>query len=187
MHTSAKDALGHVKLLVLINDVSLRNLQAREFALGFGMLHANPSTHFGPYAVTPDELSGAWIEGRIDLRVESYINDVMFGRPRSGTGMRYGFDELIQHASFNRRLGAGTIIGSGTVSNRQDLQCARVEQGGVGFSCLSEARATEVILFGEPRTKFLSFDDRVRVEAFDDREASAFGAIDHKVRAYQAL
>lgn len=181
MTTSAADALRHIKLVVLINDVSLRNLQPREFALGFGMVHAKPSTGFAPFAVTPDELGAGWANGQVDITMLSHVNDEQLGSPRSGTGMLWTFADLIAHASRTRRLSAGTIIGSGTISNEQPVETARVAEGGVGFSCLSEARAIDIIRTGSPKTPFLSFGDRVRIEARDAAGRSPFGIIDQQL------
>ncbi len=181
MATSASDALRHIKLLVLINDVSLRNLQPLEFALGFGMVHSKPSTSFAPFAVTPDELGAGWADGRIDITMLSHINDEPLGSPRSGLGMLWTFCDLIAHAARTRRLSAGTIIGSGTISNEQPVEHARVAEGGVGFSCLSEARAIDIIRVGAPETPFLRFGDRVRIEARDDTGRSPFGIIDQQL------
>ena len=181
MGTNAADALGHIKLIVLINDVSLRNLQPREFALGFGMVHSKPSTGFAPFAATPDELGSGWSNGKVDITMLSHINGEPLGSPRSGIGMLWSFGDLIAHATRTRKLSAGTIIGSGTISNEQPVEHARASEGGAGFSCLSEARAIDIIRGGAPETPFLRFGDRVRIEARDEAGRSPFGSIDQQL------
>lgn len=183
MQTSATDALSHIKLLVLINDVSLRFLQPRELALGFGMLQAKPSTGFAPFAVTPDELGGAWSDGRIDLVMRSTLNGKPYGATYCARGMLYGFGDLIAHATLSRRLSAGTIIGSGTISNEQPLETAFADEGGLGFSCISESRAVAGIR-GDTIPPFMQFGDEVHIEAIDASGGSVFGDIEQQLQRF---
>lgn len=169
--TRAADALGHVKLLMLFNDVSMRTHLFRELAMGFGFIQAKPATVFAPVAVTPDELGDAWIDGRVhlDLRVER--NGAWFGNP-NGREMDFSFADIIAHIAYNRRLGAGTVIGTGTFSN--------TDYASVGSACLAERRAIETIAKGEPSTPFLRYGDRLRFEMLDGAGRSVFGAIDQR-------
>lgn len=171
MRTSAADALGHVRLIVLINDVSLRAYAPREVASGFGFLNAKPSTAFGPVAVTPDELGDAWRDGRIHLALRVERSGEWFGHP-SGSEMTFHFGELIAHAARTRRLSAGTIVGSGTVSNADRS---------VGSACISERRAIEMIDTGVMSTGFLANAETVRMEVLDAAGDSVFGAIHQPV------
>lgn len=168
---SAQQALGHIKLVLQINDVSLRALAPREMKTGFGFLQAKPSSGFAPVAVTPDELGDAWIEGRVHLPLNVLWNGQWFGQPNGGQ-MDFSFGDLIAHAAFTRRLGAGTLIGSGTVSNRERS---------AGSACIAERRAIEMIEHGAPRTTFMKFGDRVQMEVLDKDGKSLFGAIDQRV------
>jgi fumarylacetoacetate (FAA) hydrolase len=170
--TPASAALQHVKLLVLINDASLRVLAPREMKTGFGFLQSKPSSSFGPAAVTPDELGESWRDGRVHLPVTVEWNDKLFGQPNAGH-MGFGFHDLIAHAARTRRLHAGTIIGSGTISNR--------EYRTVGSACIAERRGIELDDHGKATTPFMKFGDRVRIEMRDAQGASLFGAIDQKV------
>jgi len=172
MGTSAADARGHVKLVMLVNDWSLRNLIPGELAKGFGFYQSKPATSFSPVAVTPDELGDAWDGGKVSLPLVSHVNGEPFGRPEAGIDMTFDFPRLIEHVTRTRRLGAGAIVGSGTVSNYDRTR---------GSSCLAERRMLEQIEHGRPVTPFLSFGDRVRVEMFDREGRSIFGAIDQKV------
>jgi fumarylacetoacetate (FAA) hydrolase len=172
--TTASDARDHIVLLMLVNDWSLRNLIPGELAKGFGFYQSKPATAFSPVAVTPDELGAAWDGGRVHLPLESRINGSLLGRPDAGTDMTFDFPALIAHLARTRRLGAGTIVGSGTVSN-----CDRSR----GSSCLAERRMLEQIDRGQPVTPFLRFGDRVRIEMFDDAGRSIFGAIEQRVVA----
>lgn len=171
MRTTAADALEHVRLLVLINDVSLRAYAPREVASGFGFLNAKPSTAFGPVAVTPDELGDAWRDGRIHLPLRVERSGEWFGHP-SGSEMTFHFGELIAHAARTRRLSAGTIVGSGTVSNADRS---------TGSACISERRAIEIIDTGAASTGFLRHGETVRMEVLDEAGRSVFGAIDQSV------
>ncbi|MGH7556020.1 MAG: fumarylacetoacetate hydrolase family protein [Longimicrobiales bacterium] len=175
MGVSVDDARSHIKLLMLANDVSLRNLIPAELLKGFGFLHGKPWTSFSPVAVTPDELGEAWNGGSIDLPLISTVNGQLFGQPNARVGMVFDFPRLIAHAAKTRPLGAGTIIGSGTVAN---------EDRSVGSSCIVERRAIEVIDRGAAQTPFLKFGDRVRIEMLDAQGRSIFGAIDQRVVRY---
>ena len=170
--TSAAHAAQHIKLLMLANDWSLRNLIPGELAKGFGFYQSKPATGFSPVAVTPDELGDAWREGKVHLPLISQINGEAFGHPDAGVDMTFSFPQLIAHAASTRRLGAGAVVGSGTVSN---LDRSR------GSSCLAEKRMLEQIEHGAPRTAFLKFGDRVRIEMLDAQGSSIFGAIEQRV------
>lgn len=183
MGAVAEQARGHIRLLMLVNDVSLRNLIPAELAKGFGFLQSKPASSFSPVAVTPDELGDAWLDGRVMLPLIVHLNGEMFGKPEAGPDMVFDFGQLIAHLARTRHLGAGSIIGSGTVSNPgADGGPGRpVAEGGVGYTCLAEQRMVEQILYGEARTPFLRFGDRVRIEMFDRNGRSIFGAIDQQV------
>ena len=170
--TSATDAGKHVKLLMIVNDVSLRNLIPGELAKGFGFYQSKPSTAFSPVAVTPDELGSAYADGTFSLPLTTHLNGELLGSPECGIDMTFNFNQLIEHVTRTRRLGAGAIIGSGTISNYDRSR---------GSSCLAEKRMLETIEFGKPRTPFMRYGDRVRVEMFDKDGASIFGAIDQTV------
>jgi naringenin degradation protein FdeI len=172
MGTSANDALSHVRLLMLANDASLRSLAITEMKTGFGWIHAKPATSFAPVAVTPDELGSAWREGRVHLPVHVTWNQVSFGHPNAGA-MGFGFHELIAHAAYSRNLNAGTIIGSGTVSN--------ADYRSVGSACIAERRAIEIADLGNAATQYMRFGDQVRIEVLDAQGGSVFGAIDQRV------
>jgi fumarylacetoacetate (FAA) hydrolase len=182
MGTSAMDALEHVRLVMLVNDVSLRNLIPAELAKGFGFVQSKPASSFSPVAVTPDELGDAWRDGKLHRPLLAHVNDKLFGRPDAGVDMTFGFGRLIEHLAKSRDLVAGTIVGSGTVSNKEDGGPGRpAAQGGVGYSCIAEQRTVETILEGKARTPFLSFGDRVRLEMLDAQGRSIFGAIDQRI------
>ena len=174
MATKAADAAQYIKLIVLMNDVSLRNLIPAELAAGFGFFHGKPSTSFAPFAITPDELGSAWRDTKVHLPLVSILNDKPFGEPNAGE-MHFSFAQLIEHAAKTRALSAGTIIGSGTVSNRDES---------VGSSCLAEKRMLEKIHAGEIQTPFMKFGDRIELEMFKDGK-SLFGRIDQRVAKYQ--
>jgi fumarylacetoacetate (FAA) hydrolase len=167
-----EQAREHIKLLMLVNDWSLRNLVPAELAKGFGFYQSKPATAFSPVALTPDELGEAWDGGKVNLPLLSSINGQRLGQPNAAVDMTFDFPRLIAHAALTRRLRAGSIIGSGTVSNKDRS---------VGSSCLAEKRSLEQIADGQPRTPFLRFGDRVRIEMLDARGQSLFGAIDQKV------
>jgi fumarylacetoacetate (FAA) hydrolase len=172
MGTDSNAARGHIKLMMLVNDWSLRNLVPGELAKGFGFYQSKPATAFSPVAVTPDELGRAWDGGKVHLPLVVHLNDVPLGRPNAGVDMTFDFGQLIAHATMTRRLGAGTIVGSGTVSNKDRS---------LGSTCLAERRMLEALEQGRPVTPFLSFGDRVRIEMFDAGGQSIFGAIDQRV------
>jgi len=179
----AADAAQYVQLVMLVNDISLRNLIPTELAKGFGFFQSKPSSAFSPVAVTPEELGNAWQDAKIHLPLLSFVNGEAFGKPEAGIDMTFDFGQLIAHASRTRPLAAGTIIGSGTVSNKLDAGPARpISAGGVGYSCLAELRTIETIETGLPKTPFLEFGDRVRIEMLDAAGASIFGAIDQVVK-----
>jgi fumarylacetoacetate (FAA) hydrolase len=185
MGVTPDDAGGHICLLMLVNDVSLRNLIPAELAKGFGFFHGKPSTAFSAVAVTPDELGPAWREGKLHLPLLASVNGTLLGRPNAGVDMTFSFPQLMAHAARTRRLAAGSIIGSGTVSNKEGDGPGRpVGQGGAGYTCLAEVRTVETILEGKPRTPFLRFGDRVRIEMLDESGRSIFGAIEHEVVKY---
>ncbi len=172
MGCSAEDAAKHIKLLMIVNDVSLRNLIPGELAKGFGFYQSKPSTAFSPVAVTPDELGDAFSNGTINLPLVTHLNGELFGEPDCGVDMTFNFQQLIAHVCKTRRLGAGAVIGSGTISNYDRSR---------GSSCLAEKRMLETIETGAPVTPFMQFGDRVRIEMFDQQGESIFGAIDQTV------
>ncbi|MGY4533216.1 fumarylacetoacetate (FAA) hydrolase [Pseudomonas sp. TE3786] len=171
MGCSAEQALGHIKLIVQINDVSLRALAPREMVTGFGFLQAKPSSSFAPLALTPDELGEAWRDGRVQLPLQVQWNGQWFGHPH-GSAMNFHFGQLIAHAALTRRLRAGTLIGSGTVSNADRS---------VGSACIAERRAIEMIEQGSAQTAFMRFGDRVQMEVLNTEGQSLFGGIDQRV------
>jgi fumarylacetoacetate (FAA) hydrolase len=185
MGATPEEAGEHICLLMLVNDVSLRNLIPPELSKGFGFFHGKPSTAFSAVAVTPDELGPAWADGKVHLELLASVNGVLLGRPNAGVDMTFSFPQLIAHAAKTRRLAAGSIIGSGTVSNKLDGGPGKpVTQGGAGYTCLAEVRTVETLLEGKPRTPFLRFGDRVRIEMLDAAGGSIFGAIDQEVVRY---
>ena len=163
-----------MKLLCLANDVTYRNLIPDELAKGFGFFQSKPATAFSPVAVTPDELGDAWHGGRAHLRLRSIYRGELVGDPEAGPEMQFSFPRLIEHIARTRAFGAGTILGSGTVSN---VDRAR------GISCLAERRMIEILDGGGARTPFMSAGDTIRIEMLDARGASIFGAIDQRVVA----
>ncbi|SFO83525.1 fumarylacetoacetate hydrolase family protein [Pseudomonas borbori] len=177
MGVSAAEAAQHIQLLMLVNDVSLRNLIPGELAKGFGFYQSKPSSSFSPVAITPDELGDCWKDGKVHRPLVSHLNGVLFGQPDAGTDMTFNFPTLLAHAAKTRPLGTGTIIGSGTVSNYDRS---------AGSSCLAEKRMLEIIEQGEASTPFLKFGDRVRIEMFDAAGQSIFGAIDQVVEKYRS-
>jgi fumarylacetoacetate (FAA) hydrolase len=172
MGTDPAAARERIQLVMLVNDWSLRNLIPAELAKGFGFYQSKPATAFSPVAVTPDELGDAWRDARVHLPLVVHLNGQPFGRPDAGSDMTFDFGQLIAHAAKTRRLGAGSIVGSGTVSNRDRS---------TGSTCLAERRMLETLDQGKPMTPFLSFGDRVRIEMFDAAGRSLFGAIDQRV------
>jgi fumarylacetoacetate (FAA) hydrolase len=185
MGASAGQAAQAIRLVMLVNDVSLRNLIPNELAKGFGFFQSKPASAFSPVAVTPDELGGAWHDSKLHLPLLVTLNDKPFGRPNAGEDMTFSFADLVAHAAKTRELEAGSIIGSGTVSNKQGgLHGSSIDNGGVGYCCLAEVRMYETIEQGEPQTPFLRFGDTVRIEMLDAEGSSIFGAIDQEVAHY---
>jgi fumarylacetoacetate (FAA) hydrolase len=172
MGTSAAQAGGHIKLLALVNDWSLRALIPGELAKGFGFYQSKPATSFSPVVVTPDELGAAWRDSRVHLPLVSRINGNEFGHPDAGTDMTFNFAQLIEHVTRTRRLGAGAIVGSGTVSNYDRSR---------GSSCLAEKRSLEQIESGSAQTPFLKFGDVVSIEMLDPAGNSIFGRLENRV------
>ncbi|WP_188053062.1 fumarylacetoacetate hydrolase family protein [Sphingosinithalassobacter sp. CS137] len=185
MGVSARDALDHVRLVGLTNDVSLRNLIPGELAKGFGFFQSKPASAMSPVFVTPDALGDWWRDGKLHRKLMVDLNGEPFGRAEAGEDMTFDFGTLIAHAAKTRNLGAGTIIGSGTVSNRDaDGGPGKpIADGGVGYSCLAEVRTVETILRGKPETSFLKAGDTVRIWAEDDRHHPVFGVIEQTVTA----
>lgn len=183
MGATAEEAEGHIKLIMLVNDVSLRNLIPSELAKGFGFYQSKPASGFSLVAVTPDELGDSWREGRVYRPLLVHLNGQKFGEPNAGPDMVFNFPQLVAHAAKTRSLGAGSIIGSGTVSNpdKDGGPGKPVSEGGVGYSCLAEVRMVETILHGAPKTPFMKFGDRVQIEMLDEAGQSIFGGIDHTV------
>lgn len=185
MGVSPADALGLVRLVGLTNDVSLRNLIPAELEKGFGFFQSKPASAMSPVFVTPDALGETWVDGKLHRRLMVDLNGAPLGRADAGEDMTFDFGTLIAHAAKTRALGAGTVIGSGTVSNRDaDGGPGRpVAEGGVGYSCLAEVRTVETIRGGAPVTPFLKAGDTVRIWAEDERHHSIFGAIEQVVVA----
>jgi len=185
MGVSASDAVNHIQLIMLVNDVSLRNLIPGELAKGFGFFQSKPSSAFSPVAVTPDELGNAWKDAKVHLPLLSVLNDTPFGEPDAGIDMTFDFGQLVAHAAKTRPLGAGALIGSGTVSNKLDGGPGKpVAKGGVGYSCIAEIRTIETISDGKPTTPFMQFGDRIRIEMRDTAGQSIFGSIDQVLEKY---
>ena len=180
---SRGQAAAEVRLVGLVNDVSLRNLIPNELAKGFGFFQAKPSSALSPVFVTPDALGDRWRDGKLHGALEVLLNEQPFGRADAGVDMTFDFPALIAHAARTRSLGAGSVIGSGTVSNRDaDGGPGKpIAQGGLGYSCIAEVRVVETILHGAPSTPFLKAGDTVRIEMLDDRHRSIFGAIEQPV------
>ncbi|WP_439154979.1 fumarylacetoacetate hydrolase family protein [Yoonia sp.] len=182
MGASREQALAAIRFVMLCNDVSLRNLIPGELAKGFGFVQSKPACAFSPVAVTVDDLPG-WRDGTLHGTLKIDVNGEPFGRVDAGVDMTFDFGQLIAHAAKTRNLGAGTIIGSGTVSNKLDGGPGKaVAQGGAGYACIAEQRMIETIEHGSPRTRFLDAGDRVRIWMEDDTGRSIFGAIDQLVQ-----
>jgi fumarylacetoacetate (FAA) hydrolase len=173
MGSTPDEAHGQIRLLMLANDVSLRNLIPDELAKGFGFLQSKPATSFAPVAVTPDELGDAWRGGKVHLPLRSSWNGRLVGQPDAGTDMVFNFPQLIAHLAKSRNVRAGSIVGSGTVSNKDTSK---------GYSCIAEQRCLEMIEFGEPVTQFMRFGDTIRIEMLDEKGKSVFGAIEQAVK-----
>lgn len=176
MGVSPEQAAGQIRLLMLVNDVSLRNLIPKELEKGFGFFQSKPASAFSPVAVTPDELGSHWREGKVHLPLEVTLNGKLFGSPNAGVDMTFSFPQLIAHAAKTRELEAGSIIGSGTVSNADRRS---------GSACIAERRMLETVATGKPETPFMRFGDRVRIEMKGPDGKSIFGAIDQKVVRYE--
>jgi fumarylacetoacetate (FAA) hydrolase len=176
MGASAEEAAGHVKLVCLVNDVSLRNLIPAELAKGFGFLQSKPRSALSPVMVTPDELGDAWRDGKVHLPLITWLNGEKFGEPEAGADMQFSFFELIAHAAMTRPLAAGTIVGSGTVANQDESR---------GASCMAEKRMLEIIREGAAKTPFLAYGARVKIDMLDREGHSVFGAIEHVYEPYR--
>jgi fumarylacetoacetate (FAA) hydrolase len=185
MGATREQGADAIKLIMLVNDVSLRNLTGPELAKGFGFVQSKPASAFTPVAVTPDEMGGGFDGNRIDQPLLSFINGKAFGKPVCGNDMIFDFPTLIAHAAKTRALGAGTILGAGTVSNRDaDGGPGKpIEQGGLGYSCMAEVRTVETILTGKPQTGFLKVGDTVRIWMDDEAGHPIFGVIEQSVAA----
>ena len=185
MGASVDEAREAIRLIMLVNDVSLRGLIPAELGKGFGFFQSKPSSAFSPVAVTPDELGDAWDGGKLHLPLNVDLNGKPFGRANAGIDMTFDFPTLIAHAARTRPLCAGSIIGSGTVSNKLDGGPGKpVEEGGVGYSCIAEIRTIETIESGGPKTPFMRFGDVVRIEMKDGAGHSIFGAIEQTVEQW---
>ncbi|MDI1344878.1 MAG: fumarylacetoacetate hydrolase family protein [Pseudolabrys sp.] len=186
MGASREEAAQAIKLIMLVNDVSLRNLIAAELAKGFGFVQSKAASAFTPVAATPDELGAAFDGAKVKLPLLSFINGQPFGRPVAGDDMTFDFPTLIAHAAKTRALSAGTILGAGTVSNRDaDGGPGKpIAAGGLGYACIAELRTVETLQQGKPVTPFLKFGDRIRIEMRDAEGHSIFGAIDQDVVKY---
>ena len=172
MAVTADKAAGHIQLVGLVNDVSLRNLIPGELAKGFGFLQSKPRSALSPVFVTPDELGDAWQGEKLHLPMRTWLNGKWFGEAECGVDMQFNFAQLVAHAAKTRPLTAGTIVGSGTIAN---------EDTSKGASCLAEQRTVETLRDGKPSTPFLKFGDTLRIEVTDKRGASIFGAIEQRV------
>jgi fumarylacetoacetate (FAA) hydrolase len=186
MGATREQAAAAIRLVMLTNDISLRNLIPGELAKSFGFFQSKPASSFSPVAVTPDEIGAAWDGAKVNLPLHSAVNGKPLGRPVAAADMTFDFPALIVHASKTRALGAGTILGAGTVSNRDASggPGRPIDEGGLGYSCLAEQRTVETILHGKPVTPFLTFGDRVRIEMLDAQGRSIFGAIDQDIVRY---
>ena len=187
MGASRAQAERAIRLVMLVNDVTLRNLTPGELAKGFGFYQSKPASAFSPVAVTPDELGGAWNGAKLNLPLLSFINGRPFGKPVAGDDMTFDFPALIVHAARTRALAAGSILGAGTVSNRDaDGGPGKpIAEGGLGYSCIAELRTVETIRNGKPSTPYLKFGDRIRIEMRDAQGRSIFGAIEQDVVRHQ--
>ncbi len=185
MGASEEVASKAIRMVMLVNDVSLRGLIPAELAKGFGFFQSKPSSAFSPVAVTPDELGDAWKDGKLHLPLCVDYNGEPFGRADAGVDMTFNFATLVAHAAKTRPLCAGAIIGSGTVSNKLKGEPGKpIAEGGVGYSCIAEIRMIETINSGKPSTSFMKFGDTVRIEMKDQDGKSIFGAIEQSVEKY---
>lgn len=186
MAVTSEQASDHIKLIMLVNDVSLRGLIPNELLKGFGFLHGKASSAFSPVAVTPDELGDGWQNSTIDLPLLVDYNGRPFGKANVRTDMTFNMAELVAHAAKTRFLGAGTIVGSGTISNKfEGAEGKKIEDGGVGYSCIAEIRMIEKIQTGKITTGFMKFGDTVGIEMNDENGNSIFGRIENIVRQYE--
>ncbi len=186
MGASVEEARAAIRLVMLVNDVSLRGLIPAELSKGVGLFQSKPSSAFSPVAVTPDELGEAWDGGKLHLPLLVSLNGKAFGKADAGIDMTFDFGQLVAHAAKTRPLVAGSIIGSGTVSNKLDGGPGKpVAEGGAGYSCIAEIRTIETIATGAPKTPFMKFGDTVRIEMKDKTGHSIFGAIEQTVKAYE--
>ena len=184
MGTSPDDAIDGIRLLMLVNDVSLRNLIPAELAKGFGFFQSKPASSFSPVAVTPDELGSAWQDAKLHLPLRVALNGQPFGCPNAGEDMAFSFAQLVAHVTKTRAMAAGSIVGSGTVSNKQgSLHGSSIANGGVGYCCLAEVRTYETIEQGKPATPFMRDGDTVRIEMFNAAGENIFGTIENRVHA----
>lgn len=182
MGVTADQAGQYIRLVMLVNDVSLRGLIPNELAKGFGFFQSKPSSAFSPVAVTPDELNAAWDGAKLSLPLLSTYNGQLFGCPNAGVDMTFDFPQLIAHAAKSRPLCSGTIIGSGTVSNKQGTEYgSSIQEGGVGYSCIAELRMIETIRDGQPSTAFMQVGDTIKLEMLNEQGDSVFGAIEQTV------
>lgn len=186
MGASRAQAEKAILLVMLVNDLTLRNLTGPELAKGFGFVQSKPSSAFSPVAVTPDELGAAFDGAKVKLPLLSFLNGEPFGRPSAGDDMTFDFPTLVMHAARTRALCAGTILGAGTVSNRaaDGGPGQPIAQGGLGYSCIAEQRTVETIRDGKPSTPFLKVGDRIKIEMRDRDGKSIFGAIEQTVKLY---
>jgi fumarylacetoacetate (FAA) hydrolase len=185
MGATRQQAASAIRLVTVLNDVSLRRLVADDLQNGFGFFHAKPSTAFAPIAMTPSSLGADWRDNRLHLPIRIEVNGKLYGRPNAGIGMHFDFADLIVEAARTRNLAAGTIIGGGTVSNPHD-QTLPLKPDGIGFACIAEARTAEKAKYGRARTPFLKPGDRVRIGAVDEKGKSVFGDIDQTVELLAA-
>ena len=184
MGATPEQAVQAIRLVMLVNDVSLRNLIPAELAKGFGFFQSKPASAFSPVAVTPDELGEAWKDAKVHLPLVVHLNEQLFGKPNAGVDMTFDFGQLIAHVAKTRTLCAGSIIGSGTVSNKQgNLWGSSIANGGVGYCCLAEVRTYETIEQGKPATPFMRDGDTVRIEMFNAAGENIFGTIENRVHA----
>ncbi|WP_019962004.1 fumarylacetoacetate hydrolase family protein [Woodsholea maritima] len=183
---SAEAARDQIRLVMLVNDVSLRGLIPGELAKGFGFFQSKPPSAFSPVAVTPDELGEAWNEGKVHLPLLSTLNGELFGKPDCHVDMTFDFGQLVAHLAKTRPLSVGTIVGSGTISNKLDDGPGKpVNEGGKGYSCIAEIRMIETIYDGAPKTRFMTPGDKIRIEMLDKDGHSIFGAIEQEVVRYE--
>lgn len=185
MGATVEQAAQSIRLVMLVNDVSMRALIPAELAKGFGFLQSKPASAFSPVAVTPDELGDKWADHKVHLPLLVELNGQPFGQPNAGVDMTFNFAQLVAHVAKTRTICAGTIVGSGTVSNKQgSLWGSSIENGGVGYCCLAEVRMYETIEQGKPLTPFMQPGDVVRIEMKDEAGQSIFGAIENEVERF---